>query len=137
MEPTLRDTVIAVTLRIMKPAPSPGHDHNAEAFLLAFPDLGTGHALDSEISLATMQQACLLAFYAFHNSPGQRAWTRIGHLTRKAYSLGLSQLDAERPPSTLCTRRQREDLDEWRRVWWMIYCLVSVTAAHRSHEIFA
>ncbi len=78
------------------------------------------------ISLDNFRQACLLAFYAFHQYPGNEAWTRIGQLTRKAYQCGLHQIDNNDRFSAFEGDSMSEDkLDEWRRVWWFIYCLDS------------
>lgn len=85
------------------------------------------------ISLDNFRQACLLAFYAFHQYPGDKAWTRIGQLTRKAYQCGLHQIDnSDRFSAFERDSISKDELDEWRRVWWFIYCLDSysnITAA--------
>jgi hypothetical protein len=92
------------------------------------------NGLDSETSAARwslddFRQACLLAYYEFHEHPGERAWLRVGHLTRKAYYCGLHQLDNH----DLCEDDDDDDdKDEWRYVWWCIFCLDSysnITAA--------
>ncbi|KAH7160564.1 hypothetical protein B0J13DRAFT_494232 [Dactylonectria estremocensis] len=96
------------------------------------------NGLDSETSAARwslddFRQACLLAYYEFHEHPGERAWSRVGHLTRKAYYCGLHQLDNH----DLCDGNDGDDDDdddkeEWRYVWWCIFCLDSysnITAA--------
>ena len=84
-------------------------------------------------SLDNFCQECLLAFYAFHQYPGNEAWTRIGQLTRKAYQCGLHQIDNRDQWSAFeHYSMSGDELDEWRRVWWFIYCLDSysnVTAA--------
>ncbi|KAB5511189.1 hypothetical protein GE09DRAFT_1160056 [Coniochaeta sp. 2T2.1] len=81
-------------------------------------------------SLDDFRQACLLAYYEFHEHPGERAWLGVGHLTRKAYYCGLHQLDNH----DLCDDNadDDDDKDEWRYVWWSIFCLDSysnITAA--------
>jgi hypothetical protein len=66
----------------------------------------------------------LLAFYSFHQYPGNEAWTRIGQLTRKAYQCGLHQIDnSDRFSAFERDSMTKDELDEWRRVWWFIYCL--------------
>ncbi|KAB5513066.1 hypothetical protein GE09DRAFT_1163739, partial [Coniochaeta sp. 2T2.1] len=83
--------------------------------------------LDSEASAARwslddFRQACLLAYYELHEHPGERAWLRVGHLTRKAYYYGLHQLDNH----DLCDDNDDDnDKLEWRYVWWSIFCLDS------------
>lgn len=86
-----------------------------------------------KLELDDFRQATLLAYFSFHEFPGESGWLRIGQLTRKAYQYGLHQLDS---PSQLVLgdggRRIVEDLDEWRHLWWCIFCLDSysnITAA--------
>lgn len=85
------------------------------------------------MSLDTFQQACLLAFYEFHQYPGQNAWLRIGQLTRKAYQCGLHQLDnRDQCPLFDTNPMSNDEIEEWRSLWWCIYCLDSycnITAA--------
>ncbi|KAJ3453880.1 hypothetical protein MRS44_018512 [Fusarium solani] len=83
-------------------------------------------------SLDDFRQACLLAYYEFHEHPGERAWLRVGHLTRKAYSCGLHQLDNHDLCDDNNNDDEDDDKDEWRYVWWCIFCLDSysnITAA--------
>jgi len=85
------------------------------------------------MSLDDLQQACLLAFYEFHQYPGQNAWVRIGQLTRKAYQCGLHQLDnRDQCPLFDTNPMSNDEIEEWRSLWWCIYCLDSycnITAA--------
>jgi hypothetical protein len=57
----------------------------------------------------------------------------IGQLTRKAYQCGLHQIDnSDRFSAFERDSMSKDELDEWRRVWWFIYCLDSysnITAA--------
>lgn len=77
-------------------------------------------------SLDSFRQACLLTFYAFHQHPGEEAWTRIGQLARKAYQYELHQIDNRYQCSVWERHSMSEDeLDEWRHVWWFIYFLDS------------
>lgn len=77
-----------------------------------------------KLSLDNFRQGCLLAFYAFHQYPGEKAWMRIGNLTRKAYQCGLHQIDFIGYGSVFDRENvSAEDLEEWRYVWWCIYCL--------------
>ncbi|KAF4837343.1 hypothetical protein CGCTS75_v001520 [Colletotrichum tropicale] len=76
-------------------------------------------------TLDQFRKFCLLAFYEFHQFPGQQAWTRIGKLTRLAHWTGLDQLDRLHeivPPWTILSK---DRLEEWRLVWWCIYALDS------------
>ncbi|KAF9869766.1 hypothetical protein CkaCkLH20_12809 [Colletotrichum karsti] len=68
---------------------------------------------------------CLLAFYEFHQFPGQQAWTRIGKLTRLAHWTGLDQLDRLHEKVPPWTVMSKDRLEEWRLVWWCIYALDS------------
>ncbi|KAL6405399.1 hypothetical protein AUP68_11153 [Ilyonectria robusta] len=87
--------------------------------------------LDSETSarqpsLDDFRQACLLAFYEFHQHPGEKAWLQIGRLTRKAYRYGLHQLDNDNQSAMLaCGPLVGDEVDKWRHVWWCIFCLDS------------
>ena len=91
----------------------------------------TSKAVDGEhfgtpMSLCNFQQACLLAFFEFHQYPGQKAWSRIGHITRKAYQHGLHQIDNQDQCSLFeYNAMTAGEAEEWRRVWWCIYCLDS------------
>ncbi len=85
------------------------------------------------VSLEEFQKACLLAFYGFHQYPGTKAWQRISDITRKAYQYGLHQID-NRDICPLYDRNQMmdEEAEDWRCLWWCIYCLDSycnITAA--------
>ncbi|KAH6869482.1 hypothetical protein B0T10DRAFT_523717 [Thelonectria olida] len=78
------------------------------------------------ISLDQFRKACLLAFYEFHQFPGQQAWMRVGKLTRLAYWIGLDRLDRlesfgahDRGLSAM----SRHDIEDWRLVWWFVYRL--------------
>ncbi|KAH7159282.1 hypothetical protein DER46DRAFT_457727, partial [Fusarium sp. MPI-SDFR-AT-0072] len=86
------------------------------------------NALDLETSrsrwsLDDFRKACLLAYYEFHEHLGEKAWLKIGHLTRKSYYCGLHQLDKR----DRCDENDDDDdddtKDEWRYVWWCIFCL--------------
>lgn len=73
-------------------------------------------------SLDQLRNACLLAFYEFHQFPGRNAWLRIGKITRIAYWMGLDRLEDPRILSSLADQGHIED---WRLVWWSIYLLDS------------
>lgn len=78
------------------------------------------------LSLDNFRQATLLAFYEFHQQPGEKAVMKIGRLTQKAYQCGLHQLDNPEQCPLLQRKAMSEDeVEEWRYIWWCIYCLDS------------
>lgn len=77
-------------------------------------------------SLDQFRKACLLAFYEFHQFPGQQAWMRVGRLARLAYWKGLDRLDGPKNFQTQALGwgdASHDDLEDWRLVWWFIYRL--------------
>lgn len=84
-------------------------------------------------TLWEFQLGCLLAYYTFHQSPGQESWLRIGKLSRKAYQCGLHQIDnPDQDSPVLSTCTDQNEIEAWRRVWWFIFCMDSysnITAA--------
>lgn len=76
-------------------------------------------------TLDQFRKACLLAFYEFHQYPGNQSWMRIGKLTRMAYRTGLDRLETLRSIYRDWSAVSREDIEEWRSVWWCIYRLDS------------
>lgn len=77
-------------------------------------------------SLDEFQQACLLAFFTFHQCPGQDSWLRIGTLSRKAYRWGLNDIDnPDQRPAIISSCIGEREVEAWRRVWWFIFCLDS------------
>jgi hypothetical protein len=77
-------------------------------------------------SVEHFQHACLLAYYNFHQHPGQESWLMIGTLSRRAYQIGLHQLDNfDQPPSLLFMCINENEKEAWRRIWWFIYALDS------------
>lgn len=75
------------------------------------------------LSLDRFRQACILAFYEFHQFPGHHSWLRIGRLTRMAYRIGLDRLDHIRLLYPDWGTVSDEDIQEWRALWWCIYRL--------------
>jgi hypothetical protein len=123
--------LIAIALRVLHCDPATSGGHNSEAYLdaeLAALDNTPAGTFNLDTSLPDMQKACLLAYYGFHHRPGLRSWTRISLLTRKAYALGLSQLDATYVDDRPVPMTGIDSLDDWRRVWWIIYCLDSYSS---------
>lgn len=127
-------TILAMTAKILGP-PSFWIDSSVNDCLgsLLHTDVIDEESPSKRLSLDNFRQACLLAFYAFHQYPGEKAWMRICHLTRKAYQCGLHQID--NPDRGLLIDRNPmsdDEVEEWRYVWWCIYCLDSysnITAA--------
>lgn len=78
--------------------------------------------LSTSPKLNEFRSACLLAFYEYHQFPGQQAWMRMGTLTRMAYWIGLDRLDT---PNRFLDREgiNLNDLPDWKLVWWCIYRL--------------
>ena len=126
LDSTITEIVAAITLVILRPrkefAVANAPEYLAHQLAVTEREGGLSH---SHGSLTWFQQACLLAYYAFHSCPDRRSWFRIGHLTREAYSLGLHQLDTTEPLLTFADRSQQGDQDSWRKVWWLIHGLDS------------
>lgn len=76
-------------------------------------------------SLDQFRKSCILAFYEFHQFPGNQSWMRIGRLTRMAYRVGLDRLENLRTLYSEWKSLSHEVIQEWRRVWWFIYRLDS------------
>lgn len=80
----------------------------------------------SRTSLDQFRQECLLAYYDFHQFPGAPAWMRISRLTRKAYAMGLNQI--ENPDLCIAYDVElatEEEIENWRYAWWCVYSLDS------------
>ena len=78
------------------------------------------------ITVDVFQQACLLTYYDFHQNSGPNVWMKAGQLTRQAYRYGLNELDDPDQCALYSYRRVDEDeIEEWRKIWWFIYCLDS------------
>ncbi|KAJ4179994.1 hypothetical protein NW755_012034 [Fusarium falciforme] len=68
--------------------------------------------------------ACLLAWYGFYQYQGQKIDDFISNLARKAYHIGLHQIDSLSNLSTFGWDLLSEAAaEEWRHVWWSIYLL--------------
>ena len=80
----------------------------------------------AQSTLDDFRLAALLAFYELYEKPGERSLNRIAQLTRKAYQRGLSQLDNPNQFSIFrYSEVSDEELEDWRTVWWSLYCLDS------------
>ncbi|KAI0113785.1 hypothetical protein GGR51DRAFT_25362 [Nemania sp. FL0031] len=77
-------------------------------------------------SLDSFRLECLLAYYEFHQFPGSSSWMRISRLARKAYRLGINQIDNPELCSAFDYATVTEDeIEDWRYLFWCIYCLDS------------
>ncbi|KAI1389083.1 uncharacterized protein F4822DRAFT_404901 [Hypoxylon trugodes] len=80
----------------------------------------------SQTSLIDFQRECMLAYYDFHEFPGPSAWMRISRLTRRAYAMGLNQIENPELCSAYDAGVATEDeIEDWRYVWWCVYCFDS------------
>ncbi|KAH8589012.1 hypothetical protein B0O99DRAFT_524008, partial [Bisporella sp. PMI_857] len=123
----LLQTLLTVSARILGAAAIVSSCSQIEcmAFLLSGNPISEEDSCDN-VPLSKFQQACLLAFYEFHQLPSQKSWQKIGELARKAYQCDLHQVD--NPDCRFLNANgsvPEEDIDEWRNVWWCIYCLDS------------
>lgn len=120
-------TIVAITAKILKINNISGLPHPESTLELLLSISSAEHEASSESqSLDMFRKECLLAYYDFHHSPGRRSWMRVGRVTRKAYVLGLHQL--ENPSHCLVLRSgvfTPEEIEEWRSLWWCLYCLDS------------
>ncbi|KAI1480720.1 hypothetical protein F4774DRAFT_69530 [Daldinia eschscholtzii] len=83
-------------------------------------------SLSSRVSLDHVRQECLLAYYNFHQSPEPSSGMRISRLARKAYTLGLDQIENPDLCSAFDHQVATEDeIEDWRYIWWCIYRLDS------------
>ncbi|KAJ5782105.1 hypothetical protein N7457_003879 [Penicillium paradoxum] len=100
---------------------------NARIDLLLGSSLLEDDLVGDSPSLDQFRKACVLALYDFHQFPGHQSWMRITRLTRMAYRIGLDRLEPLRAlyPDWGCL--SKEDIQEWRSVWWCIYRLDSYT----------
>ena len=77
-------------------------------------------------SLESFRLECLLAYYEFHQFPGSGSWMRISKLARRAYRVGINQIDNPELCSAFdCTVATEDDMEDWRYLFWCIYCLDS------------
>ncbi|KAH7143582.1 hypothetical protein EDB81DRAFT_842828 [Dactylonectria macrodidyma] len=129
-EQHLRDlvlTLLTITTKLIGvKLASGGSDLDSYIDLMLSSGLHQENMCGDSPSIDQFRKACLLAFYEFHQFPGQQAWVRIGKLTRMAYWIGLDRLDRLenshlRDPSW--GTMGQDELEDWRLVWWFIYRL--------------
>ncbi|KAI0484132.1 hypothetical protein GGR56DRAFT_10728 [Xylariaceae sp. FL0804] len=120
-------TIVTVTARVLGPISywkAEDVDLSMSALLKATSSGDDSSA--SRTSLDQFRQECLLAYYEFHQLPGPPAWMRIGRLTRKAFSVGLNQIDNANLCSAFDASMTTEEvIEDWRYVWWCVFCLDS------------
>ncbi|RYP74345.1 hypothetical protein DL771_003012 [Monosporascus sp. 5C6A] len=120
-------TIAAVTAKILGPIDTwnPYDLDLCLNSLLASPPLWEGSD-GVRTDLDSFRQECLLAYYDFHQFPGASACMRIARLTRKAYAVGLHQIENPDLCSAFQPKAETEDvIDDWRYVWWCVYCFDS------------
>lgn len=82
------------------------------------------------LALDVFRSACLLAFYNFHQHPGEKAFIKIALLSRKAYQCGLHQIDNEGNRTSFDWNLISDDgTEDWRHVWWCVFCLDSYSSS--------
>ncbi|KAJ9612108.1 hypothetical protein H2200_003705 [Cladophialophora chaetospira] len=130
----LLDTILAVVAKIRGRShvwtdSSPDHYLQGRLNTQAYEKETT----NSFASLDKAIESCILAFYEFHQYPGNKAWLRIARLARGAYQCGLHQLDNRDQFALYDSEAIADDeVEEWRQIWWCIYCFDSysnITAA--------
>ncbi|KAJ5873380.1 uncharacterized protein N7473_013253 [Penicillium subrubescens] len=136
INPCVLVTVLVVTAKLLGPAEiaqAPDIESCLQVLLRDDPFEGVSQP---NIILDAFRQSCLLAYYRFHQFHGEDAWDYVGQLARKALRLGLHQLDSFDGYNLFGDGGDDlagvADLEEWRYVWWCIYCLDSysnITAA--------
>jgi hypothetical protein len=128
MDNLLLQTIVALTIVLLKREGNDKKHAHARHLLHIQQQLRfkVEEASRAVASVDQFQQACLLAYYAFHQFPGESSWQLIGNLCRKAYKLGLHQLDnPTQPPAIIFACINQVDIECWRRIWWFIYTLDS------------
>ncbi|TGJ85334.1 hypothetical protein E0Z10_g3419 [Xylaria hypoxylon] len=81
---------------------------------------------DTHNSLDSFRLECLLAYYEFHQFLGSSSWMRISKLARRAYTVGVNQIDNPELCSAFdCTIATEDEIEDWRYLFWCIYCLDS------------
>ncbi|KAI3317522.1 hypothetical protein HD806DRAFT_514861 [Xylariaceae sp. AK1471] len=127
VERSLLVTMVTVAAKVLGPV-SFWNAENVEIcmrFLLEamLPETATP---DTHNSLDSFRLECLLAYYQFHQFPGSSSWMRISRLARRAYSVGIHQIDNPELCSAFDNTMATEDeIEDWRYLFWCIYCLDS------------
>lgn len=120
-------TITVITAKLLGPV----HDWNPQDLNLCLNALLTVTQENEPVhhgqaDLERFQQECLLAYYDFHQSPGPQAWMRIARLSRKAYAVGLHQIENPEMCSAFDSVLATDDIvEDWRFLWWCVYCLDS------------
>lgn len=96
-------------------------DHLLSANHLELDIIGDSPTLDQ------MRKAYILAFYEFHQFPGDQSWMRIGRLTRVAYRVGIDKLELLPRFYPDWAVISKAEMQEWRLLWWCIYKIDSYT----------
>ncbi|KAI0502932.1 hypothetical protein F5B22DRAFT_631237 [Xylaria bambusicola] len=126
VEKTLLVAIVTVTARVLGPVSfwKPEDVELCMKFLLGTASPET--AGNTDRSLESFRLECLLAYYEFHQFPGSSSWMRISRLARKAYRVGINQIENPELCSAVdFSTATEEDLEDWRHLFWCIYCLDS------------
>ncbi|PCH01527.1 Transcription factor [Penicillium occitanis (nom. inval.)] len=122
----LISTMVIITAKLIGFAPEGSDldiriDHLLSSNHLELDIIGDSPTLDQ------MRKAYIMAFYEFHQFPGDQSWMRIGRLTRIAYRVGIDKL--ERLPTFYpdWAAISKAEMQEWRLLWWCIYKIDSYT----------
>ncbi|KAI0472423.1 hypothetical protein F4859DRAFT_104158 [Xylaria cf. heliscus] len=120
-------TIVTVAAKILSPINfwKPSDVELCIKFLLETISPETASS-DAQNSLDSFRLECLLAYYEFHQSPGSSSWMRISSLARRAYAVGVHQIDNPELCSAFdCDAVTEDDIEDWRYLFWCIYCLDS------------
>ncbi|KAF2964013.1 hypothetical protein GQX73_g9565 [Xylaria multiplex] len=126
-EKTLLVAIVTVAAKVLGPIGfwEPEDVEQCMKFLLETASPETA-SRDTHNNLDSFRLECLLAYYEFHQFPGFSSWMRISRLARRAYSVGVNQIDNPE----LCSAFDRtitteDEIEDWRYLFWAIYCLDS------------
>ncbi|KAK6844476.1 NAD(P)-binding protein [Apiospora arundinis] len=122
--------MVAVTARILVPVPS-WPPHSVDMCLASLLASTTSDDFNlSRGNLCRYKLECIMAFYEFNQFPGTTSWMRVSRLTRKAYALGLNQIENPHLCSAYDARMATEhEIEDWRYAWWCVFALDSYVNA--------
>ncbi|KAI1281842.1 hypothetical protein F5Y07DRAFT_353976 [Xylaria sp. FL0933] len=126
-EKNLLVTIVTVAAKVLGPISfwKPEDVELCMKFLLDTMSPGTTPS-SAPHSLESFRLECLLAYYEFHQFPGSSSWMRISRLARRAYAVGINQIDNPEMCSAFdCATATEGEIEDWRYLFWCIYCLDS------------
>jgi hypothetical protein len=122
----LRKTVVAIAAAILHLANKSTQNAACTYLSESLEHLSIGNpTAPREMVLVDFQRAVLLTYYDFHQGPSHASWMRIGALVRQAYGIGLHDVDGGNHKRFSSATQNVSELQAWRLVWWMVYCLDS------------